>query len=87
MTRKVEPPQPEEMLLLPAEVGKLFRVGPKTVTRWVALKKIGATKTLGGHHRFHEAEVRKLLILHYTGDEGLQERLDMLDRMIAAKVN
>lgn len=86
MTRKVEEPMPEQRLLLPAEVAALFRVNPKTVTRWVALKRIGATKTLGGHHRFHEPEVRKLLRLNYVGGD-LQARLDMLDRMIAAKVN
>lgn len=84
MTRKVEQPKPEERLLLPAEVGALFRVNPKTVTRWVALRKIGATKTLGGHHRFHESEVRKLLQANYVGGD-LAERLAYLDRLIAAK--
>lgn len=84
MTRKPEQPEPGEKLLIPAEVGRLFRVNPKTVTRWVLLGKIGATKTLGGHHRFHEAEVRKLLELNYIGGD-LQARLAMLDRMIAAK--
>lgn len=83
MTRKAE--QPEHMLLLPVEVGHLFRVGPKTPTRWVKEGKIGSTKTLGGHHRFHPEEVRRLLELNYSGDESLQARLDELDRLIEAK--
>ena len=84
MTRRVQEPTDQERLLLPAEVAALFRVNPKTVTRWVQLKKIGATRTLGGHHRFHEPEVRKLLQLNYIGGD-LQARLAMLDRMIATK--
>jgi excisionase family DNA binding protein len=52
--------QPEE-LLTPAEVAALFRVNPKTVTRWARSGKISAIRTLGGHRRFRAAEVRKLL--------------------------
>lgn len=82
MTRKALPPP--EVLLLPVEVGDLFRVGPKTPTRWVKEGKIGSTKTLGGHHRFHPEEVRRLLEYNYSGN-NLQARLDELDQMIAAK--
>lgn len=82
MTRKVD--RSQELLLLPAEVGQLFRVDPKTVTRWVKNNRIGATRTLGGHHRFHPEEVRKLIELNYTGG-NLQDRLDDLDRMIERK--
>lgn len=39
----------------------LFRVDPKTVTRWAQAGKLSAVRTLGGHRRFHEAEVRQLL--------------------------
>ena len=39
----------------------LFRVDPKTVTRWAQAGKLSAVRTLGGHRRFHEAEVRSLL--------------------------
>lgn len=81
MTKKVEITDP---LLLPAEVGQLFGVNPKTVTRWVGKKKIGAIKTLGGHHRFHPMEVKKLLERQYTGG-NLNARLEELDRMIAEK--
>jgi excisionase family DNA binding protein len=47
--------------LTPSEVAALFRVDPKTVTRWAKAGKISSIKTLGGHRRYREAEVRKLL--------------------------
>ncbi len=48
-------------LLTPAEVAKMFRVDPKTVTRWAAAGKLRAIKTLGGHRRFVAEDVYKLL--------------------------
>ena len=39
----------------------MFRVDPKTVTRWAKAGKIGSIRTLGGHRRFRESEVRELL--------------------------
>jgi excisionase family DNA binding protein len=48
-------------LLTPAEVASLFRVDPKTVTRWAKAGKIGARRTLGGHRRFLRTEVEALL--------------------------
>jgi excisionase family DNA binding protein len=39
-------------LLTPGEVAKLFRVDPKTVTRWAAAGRIATVRTIGGHHRF-----------------------------------
>lgn len=50
-----------EALLTPAEVGLLFRVDPKTVTRWAKAGKLTSVRTLGGHRRYHESEVRALL--------------------------
>ena len=50
-----------ERLLTPGEVAALFRVDPKTVTRWAASGRISSIRTPGGHHRFREAEVRELL--------------------------
>ena len=50
-----------ENLLTPSEVASLFRVDPKTVTRWAKAGKIGSIRTLGGHRRFRESEVRALL--------------------------
>ena len=50
-----------ERLLTPAEVAVMFRVDPKTVTRWAKVGKLTSIRTLGGHRRYHEAEVRTLL--------------------------
>ncbi len=48
-------------LLTPSEVASMFRVDPKTVTRWAKAGKLSAIRTLGGHRRYSEAEVRMLL--------------------------
>ena len=54
--------QPQaETLLTPAEVAALFRVNPKTVTRWARAGKITAVRTLGGHRRFPASEIRRCL--------------------------
>jgi excisionase family DNA binding protein len=50
-----------EVLLTPAEVAKLFRVDPKTVTRWAKAGKLTAIRTLGGHRRYRKSEVNALL--------------------------
>jgi excisionase family DNA binding protein len=50
-----------ERLLTPGEVAALFRVDPKTVTRWASAGRIGSIRTPGGHRRFRESEVRTLL--------------------------
>ena len=55
--------QPEE-LLTPSEVAAMFRVNPKTVTRWARSGKISAIRTLGGHRRFRKSEIMRIL------DEG-----------------
>ena len=51
----------QEVLLTPAEVATLFRVDPKTVTRWAKAGKLTSIRTLGGHRRFKESEVKALL--------------------------
>jgi excisionase family DNA binding protein len=51
----------ENELLTPAEVAVMFRVNPKTVTRWARAGKISAVRTLGGHRRFHADEIRRFL--------------------------
>jgi excisionase family DNA binding protein len=54
--------QPQtDALLTPAEVAALFRVNPKTVTRWARAGKITAIRTLGGHRRFRQSEIRRCL--------------------------
>jgi excisionase family DNA binding protein len=50
-----------EPLLTPAEVATLFRVDPKTVTRWAQAGKLTSIRTLGGHRRYREQEVHDLL--------------------------
>ncbi len=50
-----------DALLTPAEVAALFRVNPKTVTRWARAGKITAIKTLGGHRRFRASEISRCL--------------------------
>jgi excisionase family DNA binding protein len=50
-----------EVLLTPSEVAKMFRVDPKTVTRWAKAGKITAIRTLGGHRRYRLSEVNFLL--------------------------
>lgn len=50
-----------EVLLTPAEVASLFRVDPKTVTRWAKAGKLTAIRTLGGHRRYRQSEVQSLL--------------------------
>jgi excisionase family DNA binding protein len=64
-------------LLTPAEVARMFRVDPKTVTRWADAGKLRCTRTLGGARRYYRVQV-----------EALQrgERLDeaALDAMLAA---
>ncbi|MFG2090147.1 MULTISPECIES: BldC family transcriptional regulator [unclassified Spirillospora] len=50
-----------DALLTPAEVAMMFRVDAKTVTRWARAGKLSTVRTLGGHRRYREAEVRALL--------------------------
>jgi predicted site-specific integrase-resolvase len=53
--------RPEDKLLTPAEVGLMFRVDPKTVTRWARRGWLTTIRTVGGHRRYRETEVRALL--------------------------
>lgn len=57
----VEAAMAENELLTPAEVAVMFRVNPKTVTRWARAGKISAVRTLGGHRRFRATEIRRFL--------------------------
>ncbi len=54
-------PEEIERYLTPSEVAAMFRVDPKTVTRWAQAGKIGSIRTLGGHRRYRETEVYALL--------------------------
>lgn len=48
-------------LLTPAEVAALFRVDPKTVTRWATSGRLPSIRTPGGHRRFYLSDIRRLL--------------------------
>ena len=50
-----------DQLLTPSEVAAMFRVNPKTVTRWSRSGKLPAIRTLGGHRRFRLSDVRDAL--------------------------
>ncbi|MHA6805968.1 BldC family transcriptional regulator [Salinifilum ghardaiensis] len=73
MTTQATTPQQnqsgQEQLLTPGEVAAMFRVDPKTVTRWATAGRIGSIRTPGGHRRFRESEVRTLLA-ELTNDAG-----------------
>jgi excisionase family DNA binding protein len=56
-----------ERLLTPAEVAAMFRVDPKTVTRWAKAGKLSSIRTLGGHRRYRETEIKDLLTESTTG--------------------
>lgn len=51
----------DDALLTPAEVAALFRVDPKTVTRWAKAGKLSSIRTLGGHRRYRREEVERFL--------------------------
>jgi excisionase family DNA binding protein len=44
-----------------AEVADILHVSPKTVSRWAKEGKLPFMKTLGGHRRYPEAEIRELV--------------------------
>jgi excisionase family DNA binding protein len=52
---------PPETLLTPSEVAQMFRVNPKTVTRWARAGKLTAIRTLGGHRRFRASEIKRCM--------------------------
>jgi len=58
MTKKKED---FDKMLTPGEVARMFRVDPKTVTRWANSGRINSVRTLGGHRRFRRADVESAL--------------------------
>ena len=49
-----------------AEVAAILQVSPKTMSRWAKEGKLPFLRTMGGHRRYPEAEIRELA-------EGLRE--------------
>jgi excisionase family DNA binding protein len=55
-------PQPAEPTYLrTSQVAELLHVSPKTVSRWAQEGKLPYLRTLGGHRRFPDQEIRALL--------------------------
>jgi excisionase family DNA binding protein len=50
----------EPHYLRTAEVAALLQVSPKTVARWAKEGKLPFLRTLGGHRRYPEGEIRAL---------------------------
>src|SRR5207245_10077901 len=51
----------DDKLLKTADVARMFRVDPKTVTRWAVSGKISAVQTLGGHRRYYLSEIERAI--------------------------
>jgi hypothetical protein len=58
-----------ESLMTPSAVASAFRVDPKTVTRWAKAGKLSSIRTVEGHRRYLESEVRAILAVAYGGEE------------------
>lgn len=52
--------EPKE-LMTPTEVGKVLRIDPKTVTRWVTLGRLRGIKTPGGQIRLYADDIRAIV--------------------------
>ena len=46
--------------LRPAEAAELLGVHPKTVSRWAKEGRLPCRRTLGGHRRYPEHQIREL---------------------------
>jgi excisionase family DNA binding protein len=57
-------------LLTPAEVADIFRVDPKTISRWAKSGHLSVLRTAGGHRRFPAKAVEQLL----RDDDGERRR-------------
>lgn len=54
------PVEPQPRYLRTEEVAEILHCTPKTVSRWAAEGRLPFLKTLGGHRRYPEAEIRAL---------------------------
>jgi excisionase family DNA binding protein len=66
--------QPADVLLTPGEVAALFRVDPKTVTRWAKAGRIASIRTLGGHRRFPAGQFTTALTPTATTEPAVDHR-------------
>lgn len=65
---------PNSELLTRAEVARIFRVAPSTITRWAEAGKLPAVKTLGGHRRYAATLVLEL-VQDLTKEESSMEKV------------
>jgi excisionase family DNA binding protein len=72
MTTTSQATRPPSSLLTPAEVAAVFRVDPKTVTRWAKAGKLNSIRTLGGHRRYLASEILAKLTDAGKLEESLQ---------------
>jgi len=55
------PQTTEPSYLRTTQVAELLQVSPKTVSRWAKEGKLPYLRTLGGHRRYPDREIRALL--------------------------
>ena len=55
------PTPTEPRYLRTAQVADLLHVSPKTVSRWAQEGRLPYLRTLGGHRRYPDAEIRALV--------------------------
>jgi excisionase family DNA binding protein len=58
--RRIATTDESPSFLRTGEVADGLHVSPMTVSRWAKQGKLPFMKTLGGHHRYPEAEIREL---------------------------
>ena len=89
-------PAADEPLLTPSETAERFRVDVKTTTRWAKAGKLHVRRTLGGHRRFFENEIKALLrgetwtpppglLLEVETRDPLEAPLHTLDLSVAVR--
>ncbi len=59
--RRGQVPEEPGGLLRTGEVARRLRVNPRTMTRWRRQGRLASLRTLGGHHRYPQAAVDRLL--------------------------
>jgi excisionase family DNA binding protein len=53
--------RPAPSYLRSSQVAEILHVSVKTVARWAKEGRLSSVRTLGGHRRYPEAEIRALL--------------------------
>jgi excisionase family DNA binding protein len=68
-TADAEPRRRDGAHLTAAQVADVLHVSPKTVSRWAKEGKLPYMRTLGGHRRYPEREIRAIA-------DGLRENIE-----------